>query len=94
MVQPKNDPPPVPPLDINKILEQSRGEQTNALFSNAPEVIKELTAQLIQHKDIRVRERVRAQMKGLFALVLADTEYPAETEPLDESKKDRFDEVV
>ena len=74
--QQKSPKSPKPPFDVNKLLSETRGPETKKMLDNAPQVMAELTKQTIENPDVRVRERIRAEMKGLLNLVLADTIYP------------------
>ncbi len=64
------------PFEVNEVLSKTRGPETKQMLDKVPQVMAELTKQTIGNPDVRVRERIRARMKGLLNFVLADTIYP------------------
>jgi len=69
------------PKEVWEKLREGRGESSKSFLNlHAPEIMKELTIQLIDQRDIRLRERIRSQMKGILSFIWADTDFRIEKE--------------
>lgn len=79
-----------PDIDPVQLMVSSRGPATNALIEQAPAVMAELTSQLIQHTDVRIRERLRKQIRAIFDFIQADTTHPGTSVLEDSKRKDGF----
>lgn len=60
--------------DIDAALIEGRGDATKKFLDMAPQVVQEITAQIIANRDIRARERLRKIMRGIFDAIFADTQ--------------------
>ena len=65
-------------LDIHKILKDSRGDSTGKLIDLIPAAMSDLSKQMIDNPDARIRSRIHRQMRGLFDFMQADTKNPIE----------------
>lgn len=67
-------------LDPGDFLAKHRGKSTQAFLQLVPSLVAELTQQIIENRDLRVRDRLRTQIRGIFNTIFADTLYPPEAE--------------
>ena len=75
--------------NFQKELARNRGPKTTELLENLPAITGEIIKQMIDNTDVRIRERLRAEIKAILAFALADTQYPIQHENTEKGTKRR-----
>ena len=79
-----------PELNLGKILRDERGPAFQQLIDLIPKAMAEISEQMVNNPDSRIRKRLQMEMKALFDFMQSDTMMFAE--PVD--KRDKRDDHV
>ena len=78
------------PFNLQYELKKNQGETTKQfLTTGVPTIVAELVRQMVLSPDVRVRERITAQIKACLEFIRGDTKHPEVAAEPDDKKKRR-----